>query len=86
MADFRRQKQFETREPQLKVEGGLPAGTYVFQLEVEDDSGNRSRAARVRVRILDPRNPVTPIDPGDLRIERPVIDRDSIVIRRPDDL
>lgn len=83
MADFRRKKRFKTRVPQLKVEGGLPAGSYVFQLEVEDSSGNRSRAAKVKVRIVDQRIPVTPFDPDDLRIDRPVIGNDPIIIRRP---
>jgi len=84
MADFRRKKEFTTREPELKVEGGLPAGTYVFQLQAEDQNGNRSNVDRVKVRIVDSRIPVTPIDGDDLRIDRPVIF--DPVIRRPGDL
>ncbi len=70
MADFRRKKQFTTREPRLKVDAGLPAGTYVFQLQVEDQSGNRSNLDRVKVRIIENREPIRPIDRGDLRIDR----------------
>ena len=78
MADFRRQKQFTTREPLLKVDGGLPAGTYVFALQVEDEHGNRSNVDRVKVRIVEDRIPVSPIDADDLRIDRPVL-RDHII-------
>ena len=70
MADFRRKKQFTTRVPRLKVEAGLPAGTYVFQLQVEDQSGNRSNLDRVKVRIVERQIPIRPIDEGDLRIDR----------------
>ena len=31
----------------------LPVGTHLFQLEVTDDSGNRSQPARFRVTIID---------------------------------
>ena len=51
MADFRRQKRYTTREPLLKVDGGLPAGTYVFELQVEDESGNLSTGDRVKVTL-----------------------------------
>jgi len=71
LADFRRKKQFTTREPQLKVDPGLPAGTYVFELQVKDQNGNLSNLDRVKVRITTSRIPVTPIDRGDLRIDRP---------------
>lgn len=84
MADFRRRKQFKTREPELKVEGGLPAGTYIFELQVEDQNGNRSNLDRVKVRIVDSRIPVIPIDDYDLRIDRPVVF--DPVILRPGDL
>lgn len=73
MPDFRRRKQFTTREPQLKVDPGLPAGTYVFELQVRDQNGNLSNRDRVKVRIVDTRIPVTPVDRGDLRIDRPVV-------------
>ncbi len=78
MADFRRQKRYTTREPLLKVDGGLPAGTYVFELQVEDESGNLSTGDRVKVTVVDGRIPVSPIDIDDLRIDRPVL-RDHII-------
>jgi len=84
MADFRRRKQFKTREPVLRVEGGLPVGTYVFELQVEDQNGNRSNVDRVKVRIVNSRIPVIPIDDPDLGIDRPVIF--DPVILRPKDL
>ena len=78
MADFRRQKRYTTREPLLKVDGGLPAGTYVFELQVEDESGNLSTWDRLKVTVVDGRIPVSPIDIDDLRIDRPVL-RDHII-------
>jgi hypothetical protein len=63
MANFTQRRQFKTRTPQLKVDAGLPAGTYVFQLMVEDQSGNRSAAAKVRLKIVAPREPIRPGDP-----------------------
>jgi hypothetical protein len=60
MADFRRSRTFKTREPLLKVDPGLPVGTYVFRLEVEDQNGNRSRAARIKMKIVGASDPVRP--------------------------
>ena len=79
MADFRRQRKFKTSRPQLQVAAGLPVGSYLFQLEVVDQSGNRSRAAQVRIKIVDNFTPVTPVG-GDTRVLSPVI---SPVITRP---
>ena len=76
MADFRDQQKFETREPFIKVDPGLPVGRYRFQLTVVDNDGNRSKAALLNVeivrgpilpdpRLVDPitREPVLPITP-----------------------
>jgi len=76
MADFRQRKRFSSKLPQLKVAAGLPPGRYVFQLEVEDQSGNKSRPAKVKV-IVVPR-----IDLGGGGIVGPLITR-TPVIRPP---
>lgn len=60
MADFRQQRTFKTDEPVLEVVPGLPVGTYVFQLVVEDRNGNRSRAASVKVSIVEGRGGIVP--------------------------
>jgi len=66
MADFRQQRQFKSREPQLRVDPGLPPGSYVFQLVVADQGGNQSRAAKVKVTIVEAREPIIPDGPGRL--------------------
>lgn len=76
MVDFRRRRTFKTEEPLLKVDAGLPIGTYVFQLEVEDQNGNRSKAAKVKLKIVEARDPVRP--GGNDRIIVP-----PVVTRRP---
>ena len=83
MADFRRQRTFKTREPLLKVDAGLPVGTHVFRLEVEDQNGNRSQAARGKLRIVGIADPVRPVGGGVVvaPISGPIIGRDPI--RRP---
>lgn len=66
MADFTRQRQFKTREAVLAVDKGLPPGIHTFELVVTDESGNQSKAARVRVEIVRlavPVEPVTPVRP-----------------------
>lgn len=60
MADFTQKKRFSSKLPQLKVAAGLPPGRYVFQLEVEDQSGNKSRPARVNVIVVPTVGPVGP--------------------------
>lgn len=64
MVDFRRRRTFKTEEPLLKVDGGLPVGTYVFKLEVEDQNGNRSRAASIKLKIVETRDPIRIGDGG----------------------
>ena len=50
----------------------LKPGTYVFQLEVVDDSGNRSRAERVKIVVLDDQAPTAIIDaPATVGFGRP---------------
>ena len=83
MADFRRQRTFKTREPLLKVDAGLPVGTHVFRLEVEDQNGNRSRAARIKLQIVGTREPVRPGGGGVVvaptgGISGPIIRHDTI--------
>ncbi|MGB8167344.1 MAG: hypothetical protein WCF18_07610 [Chthoniobacteraceae bacterium] len=40
----------------------LKPGVYVFQLEVVDDSGNRSRPTAVKIAVLDDQAPTAVID------------------------
>ena len=73
MVDFRDKKRFETKASLLKVDAGLPAGLYAFQLTVVDNNGNRSKPMRLNVEvvargpIIDPRLvapiPQLPVDP-----------------------
>ncbi|MFH7319194.1 hypothetical protein ACHHRT_01140 [Desulfurivibrio sp. D14AmB] len=79
MADFTRERTFKTGEPLLKVAGTLPPGVYTFQLTVADDSGNRSRAAQLKVEVVRRQVvPVTPVTP--VRPVRPVLPVDGRVI------
>lgn len=39
----------------------LPVGTHTFQLEVTDDSGNRSQPARFRLTVVDDQAPTAVI-------------------------
>ncbi len=71
IADFTRRRHYTTRTPQLAVKGNLPVGVHTFELVAQDDSGNRSRPAHVRV-IVTPRIPGPPRD-GILRPVGPVI-------------
>lgn len=57
IADFTRRRLYTTHHPQLAVKGNLPVGVHTFELVAQDDSGNRSRPARVRV-IITPLFPV----------------------------
>lgn len=66
MADFRRTRVVKTQQPFVKVDGGLPPGTYRFQLTVADKQGNESKPAEVAVKIVEqrtPREPITPVTP-----------------------
>ncbi len=69
MANFRRCRKFKSRVPQLKVDAGLPVGTYVFQLEVDDQNNNRSKAARVKVKIVEARAHPCHRAPGDTQTD-----------------
>jgi hypothetical protein len=42
-----------TAEAKVEVDAGLPAGRYLFRLEVENDRGQRSKAAEAIVTIGD---------------------------------
>lgn len=70
MADFTSQRQFRTRQAVLSVDKGLPPGVHTFELVVRDQSGNQSKAARIRVEIVRFFIPVTPIAP----VRPPLID------------
>jgi len=60
MVDFWRLRKYKTSEPLLKVDAGLPVGIHVFQLEVEDQDGNRSNAAEIKLKIVQTLDPVRP--------------------------
>lgn len=49
--DFRDSKSVETTEAVIKVDAGLPAGSYVVQLTVTDENGNKSKSARINLKI-----------------------------------
>jgi len=60
----------KTADPVLKIEPGdnpLPVGSHVFQLTVEDDSGNVSAPATVSVIMLDTQAPTAVIEVRDSR-------------------
>ena len=57
MVDFRRRRTFQTDQPTLLVDGGLPVGTHVFSLVVEDESGRRSQPASVTLSVVRARGP-----------------------------
>ena len=52
MASFVGRRRFVTRDPILRVDGDLGPGTYTFELQVIDRSGNLSKAAQVKVEIV----------------------------------
>ena len=53
---------FVSTTPTVTVDAGMKPGTYLFRLVVEDESGNKSRAAELKVVILRAIvfNPVSP--------------------------
>ena len=57
-------KSVETRETEITVAAGLQPGNYTFQLVVEDNSGNVSAPATVRVTIAAPPPPPPPPQTG----------------------
>ena len=79
MVDFTSQRQYKTREAVLPVDKGLPPGVHTFELEVRDESGNLSKASRIRVEVVRFFVPVTPITP----IRPPLIDSNTDIIRPP---
>ena len=78
MANFRQRRTFNTDEPLLKVDAGLPVGTHVFQLVVEDQNGNRSQGARIKLTIVETRGPSTPNGDRDV-VTFPVVSPRPIV-------
>ncbi len=52
MASFARRKRHATRKPQIRVNGDLEPGSYVFELRIKDDSGNVSAPARIKVTVV----------------------------------
>jgi len=81
MVDFTSRRQFETRDPLLAVDKGLSPGIHTFQLVVTDASGNRSKAALIRVEIV--RSIVPVIPGGPVTPTRPVVTDPIIDITRP---
>lgn len=53
MARFEPGTQVVSREPTIIVDRGLPPGEYLFQLEVVDETGERSTPALARVFIVE---------------------------------
>jgi hypothetical protein len=51
MVDFRSTRGVETTEATIEVDAGLPVGSYIFQLTVIDEHGNKSKPARVNLNI-----------------------------------
>ena len=51
MVDFRSKRRVETTDATIRVDAGLPFGRYIFELSVIDAHGNKSKAARVNLRI-----------------------------------
>jgi hypothetical protein len=49
--DFRDSESVETTEAVIKVDAGLPAGSYVVKLTVIDENGNKSKPARINLKI-----------------------------------
>ena len=47
-----------TSQPEVVVDAGLPAGRHLFQLIVEDSSGNQSEPDVVQVRITQTTPPI----------------------------
>ncbi len=68
MVSFVRRRRHTSSSPRLKVNGDLKPGTYRFQLQVTDDSGNRSRPVILKVIVLGRqrrrRGPGLGLDPG----------------------
>jgi len=52
MVDFTRQRRFKTTKASIRVDTGLKVGSYLFQLTVIDEHGNRSQPAKIRVDIV----------------------------------
>jgi len=74
MASFKRLRKYKTDQPLLKVDAGLPVGSYVFQLEVEDQNGNRSKAAKLKLKIVEARDSARP-GGNDRIVVTPVVTR-----------
>jgi hypothetical protein len=51
MVDFRNKSRVVTGEPVIKVDADLPEGNYICQLTVVDKMGNKSKPARIRMKI-----------------------------------
>lgn len=68
-ADLQINQPITAAEPTLVIKPSanqpLAVGAHTFQLEVEDNSGNRSAPARIRVVVLDDKAPTAVIDGPD---------------------
>ena len=65
MTKFVPREPVTTNEPVVDVDGGLPVGTHVFVLVVEDEAGNASRPARAVVRVIEGHRDPPVGDPAD---------------------
>jgi hypothetical protein len=62
MAKFVIGKEIVTSDPTIDVEPSLAVGRHVFQVVVEDASGNQSAPAQVEVIVLNPTAPTAVIE------------------------
>jgi hypothetical protein len=58
MARFVVNEPVVTSQPEVVVDAGLPVGRHLFQLVVEDSSGNQSEPDVVQVRITQTLPPI----------------------------
>ncbi len=42
----------ESTNAVIRVDAGLPAGKYIIQLSVIDENGNRSKPAKIKLKIF----------------------------------
>jgi len=52
MVDFTRNRRVKSSQSSIRVDPGLKLGSYLFQLTVVDEDGNRSQPAKIRVDVV----------------------------------
>ena len=80
MAAFAPGQVIVTSEPFIQVDP-LPAGTYRFQLVVEDQAGNESLPFEVMVMVVAPQPQPTPTPTPIFRPRLPVEEPEPVVIK-----